>query len=183
MRDFNRQEYEPANSGIGLLFSLLTRHAEICSAQYSPDDTLLGMSFLVCRKIAEDEVSALRNRLNYSIDAIWDLLRMPSGAKAELRVEELGEYTRLTMLRDIASLSSEEIALIVGIMEEFFETGLLKDGHEDEFDALPSDDTINNMIIDVKTSSGEKDIIGFRDEGRIVVFDKPFVSGKGATAK
>ena len=99
-------------------------------------------------------------------------------------VEELGEYTRLTMLRDIASLTSEEIALIVGIMEEFFETALLKDGpDEDLYDSLPSDDAINNMLIDVKASSGEKDIIGYRDEGRIVVFDKPLMMGKGATAK
>ncbi len=184
MRDFGRQDYEPANSGIGLLFSLLTRHSEICSAQYSPDDTKLGMSFLICKKVAGEEVDALRNRMAHSIVAIWDILRMPSDGKMELKVEELGEYTRLTMLRDIASLTSEEIALIVGIMEEFFETALLKDGpDEDLYDSLPSDDAINNMLIDVKASSGEKDIIGYRDEGRIVVFDKPLMMGKGATAK
>ena len=184
MRDQNRQDYEPANSGIGLLFSLLTRHSEICSAQYSPDDTRLGMSFLICRKVAQDEIDALRNRMAYSIDAIWDILRMPADGKIELKVEELGEYTRLTMLRDIASLTSEEIALIVGITEEFFETALLKDTQDEDIaDSLPSDDTINNMLIDVKTSAGEKDIIGYRDEGRIVVFDKPLIAGKGAAVK
>jgi len=88
------------------------------------------------------------------------------------------------MLRDIASLTSEEIALIVGIMEEFFETALLKDTQDEDIaDSLPSDDTINNMLIDVKTSAGEKDIIGYRDEGRIVVFDKPLIAGKGAAVK
>jgi hypothetical protein len=183
MRDFGKQDYEPADSGIGLLFSLLTRHNEICSATYSPDDTLLGISFLVCRKVGSDEVSALRSRMGNSIEAIWDILRMPTDGKVELKVEELGEYTRLTMTRDVASLTSEEIALIVGIMEEFFETGLLSDTPEDDFDALPSDDAINNMLIDVKTSAGEKNIIGYRDEGRIVVFDKPLIQGKGAAVK
>lgn len=183
MRDFGKQDYEPANSGIGLLFSLLTRYNEICSATYSPDDTMLGISFLVCKKVGSDEVNALRNRMGHSIEAIWDILRMPTGGKVELRVEDLGEYTRLTMMRDILSVTSEEIALIVGIMEEFFETGLLKDTPEDEYDAFPSDDAINNMLIDVKTSTGEKNIIGYRDEGRIVVFDKPLINGKGAAAK
>ncbi len=183
MKDMARQEYEPANSGIGLLFSLLTRHNEICSATYTPEDSSLSMAYLVCRKIGQDELAALRNRLVYSIEAIWEILRMPSGSKHELQVDELGEYTRLTVVRDISSLSSEEIALIVGIIEEFFETGLLRDNQDDDYDGLPSDEAINNMIIDVKTSTGEKNIIGYRDEGRIVVFDKPLIGAKGAAAK
>jgi len=68
-------------------------------------------------------------------------------------------------------------------MEEFFETGLLRDNQDDDYDGLPSDEAINNMIIDVKTSTGEKNIIGYRDEGRIVVFDKPLIGAKGAAAK
>ena len=83
MRDFGRQDYEPANSGIGLLFSLLTRHSEICSAQYSPDDTKLGMSFLICKKVAGEEVDALRNRMAQH-SHIWDISGCLNG-KMELK--------------------------------------------------------------------------------------------------
>ena len=72
------------------------------------------------------------------------------------------EYDGLTFLeimRDIESLNQEEIALIIGVVQQFFEGYLLLDQEESlqEEDEVLQEEMIEHMLEDFKDSRRKKD--------------------------
>jgi hypothetical protein len=102
----------------------------------------------------------------------------------QLQERELGtveisyaDYDGLTFLeinRNIESLTQEEIALITGVVHEFFDEFLILDQEDalQEEDTLLQEEMIEHMLEDLKDSRQEKRLIGFREEGRVLVFNR-----------
>ena len=78
------------------------------------------------------------------------------------------------MTRDVASLSQEELALVIGLMKDTLGDRLVvdhNDGSPDE-DLSMQEELIQEMLEDIKEDKLEKNLIAFREEGRVLVFNK-----------
>ena len=92
----------------------------------------------------------------------------------KLAYAEYDGLTFLEIIRNIESLTQEEIALITGVIREFFEEYLLLDQEDtlQEEDTVLQEEMIEHMLEDLKDSRQEKRLIGFREEGRVLVFNR-----------
>jgi hypothetical protein len=56
VKEVRSKEVDGSSASIGLLVSILVRYPEICTVSYTPDAKMLGFSFMVSRRLEDDEV-------------------------------------------------------------------------------------------------------------------------------
>ncbi len=167
------KEGESFSNSMSLIAFLLVRYPEIGTVRYDPDGKTLQFSFMLIKALNEEEFAAFKERMTLSLDAISDL-QGKKPLETEISFTECENLTFLEILRDIDSLSQEEIGLIIGLVQQFFEGNLLLDQEEavQDEDVLLQEEMIDHMLEDLKDSHQEKRLIGFREEGRVLVFNR-----------
>ena len=80
----------------------------------------------------------------------------------------------LTILRDVATLSKGEIALIIVLLRENLSGKLMSDENDAllEEDLLVQEEVIDNMLENIKNQHNCNGLIGIREDGRVLVFNK-----------
>jgi hypothetical protein len=80
----------------------------------------------------------------------------------------------LTIIRDVGSLSRGEIALIIALLREKVIDLLVSDQSEFlvEEDLLIQEELIENMLENMKREYDSHSLIGIREDGRVLVFNK-----------
>lgn len=167
------KEGESFSNSMSLIAFLLVRYPEIGTVRFDPDQKTLQFSFVLVKELTREEFEAFRERLALSLSAISDLQGRKHG-QTEITYNNCDNLTFLEILRDIDSLSQEEIGLIIGLVHQFFDGNLLLDQDEavQEEDVLLQEEMIEHMLEDLKDSHQEKRLIGFREEGRVLVFNR-----------
>ena len=104
----------------------------------------------------------------------WDVIRVDETKTIDISCDNLDKMMRIEVCRDLSTLTAEEISLMVGIVTQRFGDNLVKDRCEDlpEEDVFVHEEMIRNLLADVTDASQEKKIIGFREEGRVMVFNR-----------
>lgn len=78
--------------------------------------------------------------------------------------------------RDVATLTQEEISLIIELARAALGPDLITEGagEEGEFEEelVYQDEMIATMLDDLRESVQQRKLIGFREEGRVLVFNK-----------
>jgi len=76
--------------------------------------------------------------------------------------------------RDLDTLAQEEINLIVELFRQYFNKNLVTEDHEHliEEDLLAQEEMIDNMLESIKDSTEDKYLFAFREEGKVLVFNK-----------
>jgi hypothetical protein len=167
------KEGESFSNSMSLIAFLLVRYPEIGTVRYDPDRKTLQFSFMLVKALSNEEYADFKDQLLLSLSAISDLQGRKPG-QTDVSYADYDNLTFLEILRDIDSLSQEEISLIIGIVHQFFEGSLLLDQEENsqEEDAVLQEEMIEHMLEDLKDSHQEKKLIGFREEGRVLVFNR-----------
>ena len=167
------KEGESFSNSMSLIAFLLVRYPEIGTVRYDPDQKTLQFSFMLVQVLSSVEFLMFEEQLQLSISAIAELQGRKPG-QTEISYTECDNITFLEILRDIDSLSQEEIALIIGMAHQFFEGSLLLDQQDNvqEEDVVLQEEMIEHMLEDLKDSHQEKKLIGFREEGRVLVFNR-----------
>lgn len=158
----------------GLLVSLLVRFPEISTVKYDPRNQVIRCNFMVKGPVAAEVYEALSTRLRESLEVYHSL----EGRKLEtfhFTQQGLGELTELQTERDVFTLTPEEVYLTVDLMREAWGDQLVADGaadypYEEEFGA--QEEYIEQLVADLAANSGRRHLIAFREEGRLVVFNK-----------
>lgn len=167
------KEGESFSNSMSLIAFLLVRYPEIGSVRFDPDQKTLQFSFVLTKAIDETDCNNFSDQLNLSLSSIAQLLGREIGL-VEINFTDYQDLTFLEITRDIDSLSQEEIALIIGVVRQFFEERLLLDQEDSvqEEDEILQEEMIEHMLEDLKDSRQEKKLIGFREEGRVLVFNR-----------
>ena len=158
---------------VGLLISILVCYPELGTIHFDPRRRNLKFTFLLTRRQTEAEFEALESKLRASLEAYSFLAGRPVNC-FELSRSALGEITVLEVTRDVATLSREEIALIIALMRESYGTSLVAERSEtimDE-DITLQEELIEEMLEDLRQTRGDKNLIALREEGRVMVFNK-----------
>jgi len=167
------KEGESFSNSMSLIAFLLVRYPEIGSVRFDPMKKILQFSFVIMKILTEAEFNSFNEQLTLSLGNISELQARETGL-IEVNYAEYDGLTFLEITRDIASLNQEEIALIIGVVQQFFEGFLLLDQEDSlqEEDEVLQEEMIEHMLEDLKDSRQEKRLIGFREEGRVLVFNR-----------
>ena len=167
------KEGESFSNSMSLIAFLLVRYPEIGSVRFDPEQKTLLFSFVFAKSLAKEEFEPFKENLLLSLNNMIELQEREYGT-IEVSYAEYDGLTFLEIVRDIESLTQEEIALITGVIREYFEEYLLEDQEDtlQEEDTLLQEEMIEHMLEDLKDSRQEKRLIGFREEGRVLVFNR-----------
>lgn len=166
------RENDRGNS-VGLLISMLVRYPELATINFDPRRQTLKFTFLLTRVLPEGEFAAFQVRLSDSLAAYGWLegIEMPT---KEVSLANFGGVGVVEVTRDVRSLSRGEIALTIELIRGAFAPILVVDRGEtfQEEDLAAQEELIEEMLDDLKEARSEKNLIAFREEGRVMVFNK-----------
>lgn len=164
---------ERNSPSVGLLISVLVRYPEIASVQYDHKDQSLRFSFLLARKLEEEETDKAREIISSSLETYFYLQNKTARLK-DVVIQPFDTITTVQLKRDVASLTQEEISMVTEIIKDRFGSDLvteLPEGSGDE-DQLMQDEVIEEMLDDLRESQQHRNLVAFREEGRVLVYNK-----------
>jgi len=175
--------------GVAFLTALLVRFREIGSARlFSGSERpvplhRLRLDFYFHRQLAEDEWSDFERRLQLSWRVFFQLQRLEPTFHEVVRgqapfhelpflLDEDGwvEVSTLSVVRDLASLCLEELALLVSLVNEYFEDALALNEEAPQEDTDQHDEVIHRCLERVRALPGEAVLTGFRDDMRVLIY-------------
>jgi hypothetical protein len=158
---------------VGLLISILVRYPEVSTINFDPDKQLLKFTFMYSQVLGDKELAGLKGRLMDSIEAY----NMLEGIEPRLITINHNVCDNLTMIevqRDVHSLAQEEITLIVELFRQYLDTNLVTEENERLFEEemIAQEEMIEHMLECIKGSAENKYLFAFREEGKVLVFNK-----------
>ncbi|MDQ0202552.1 hypothetical protein [Pectinatus haikarae] len=169
------KQEKPVNmDGVNLLVSLLLRYPEIGTISFDPETDTLKLTFTLDKVVLSDEFEKFKKLLVSSISA-YHYLEKIEDAEIAISTEVHENTLFLHILRDMDTVSQDEIKLISELMNEHFGDAVIKDSAsisaEGDNDSI-QEELIDHMLGNVKLNHVSEHIIGLWEEGRVLVFNK-----------
>lgn len=164
---------EAPHDGVNLLVSLLVRYPEIATLAYEPKQNLLTLKFMFKAIEDQDDVFGKIELLKESLAAFYALMKLqPVTAKMNFDLD--GNIAILRLERDVATVTKNEIVLVVSFLREQMQGLLLADlPPEQSFEESGfQDELIENMLRSIESNYHGQGLLGIREEGRVLVFNK-----------
>jgi len=160
-------------NGISLLISILVRYPEIGTINFNPRNHTLKFIFLLTKVLSDADFLRFKEKVILSLETLGYLEnRRADTINLEKSVFE--GITQIEVIRDVDSLTREEISLIIQLFRQEFPHNLVTDHNDNllEEDLQVQEELIENMLEDLRIAGNEKNFIAFREEGRVLVFNK-----------
>lgn len=169
MRGLNFQYKDGGHvpDGVGLLISILVRYPEVCSVRYLQKQHALKFQFVL---FASSDLVNLPQNLLDAIEVFHQLEETPMKiCKADGQQEE--DFYRLTVTRDVESMTQTEVGLIVDLVKGSSTRELACDEMELQEDELQFQEEIIDQILEhLQKNELDKSFIAVREEGRVLVY-------------
>lgn len=168
-----RQLDEEISDGVNLLISILVRYPEIGTIRFDQQSNSLKTTFMLSSIPNDHEFKEIRQLLIDSI-AAYHMLEGLEAQHAEIELTTYDRMAMLTILRDVHTLSKGEFALLITLLRECFRERLVSESNDIllEEDLLIQEEQIDSMLENMKQQHIAQSLIGFREDGRVVVFNK-----------
>ena len=153
-----------------LLVSILVRYPELATVCLDASTQTLRLSFLVAGELPAAKFRSLRRRVELSVRAYGQLRSVCPGVIC-VRQSSDDQLTVLHVVRDIQSLSQEEIGMLVALMREALGSQLTTDDHWVGDDMSGQEEVIDQMLEDIRSSRQQRRLTALRDDGRVLVFN------------
>lgn len=170
----NIEQDEKRNAdGVSLLVSILICYPEIGTISFDPTIESLKMTFVLDDLDINDEYTTLKNRL-YSSILSYHALEGIKNSSISIKKESFENTVFINVIRDVATLSRGEIALITALIKECFWEHLITDDNDAirEEELLVQEEAIDRMLFNVHKSREMSKLIGIREDGRVMIFNK-----------
>jgi len=166
-----RSPRESTSRNVGLLVSVLVRYPEVAAVDFDP--VTIKFTFLLTRALSNRAFQELSARVEDSLSAFNALEGRPTGMVKVERARHPG-LTVVEVTRDLASLTQAEISLMVAVVREQFGQVLAADGAEtmQEEEMAVHEELIAEMLDDVRVSQPGRNLTAFREDGKVVVFNR-----------
>ncbi len=165
---------EDVTSSVGLLISILVRYPEVAAINFDPWEQSLKFSFICSRKISEEEMRRFENLVRDHV-RVYNYLKEKDASIVEIKHQVFEDLTIIEVKRDVGTLAQDEIALVVEIFHRCWGKDLVSDLDDEniiEEDMVIQEEIIEHMLESVRGSAGYKKLYAFREEGKVLVFNK-----------
>lgn len=164
---------DDVTDSVGLLISILVRYPEVATINFDPEDQLLKFKFIYSQILAENDLQNIKEKLMNSIE-VYNMLEGKETRIVSLSYQVCDNLTMIEVQRDVDTLAQEEINLIVELFHQYLNSNLVTEANEQliEEDLLAQEEIIEHMLESIKGHTQEKYLFAFREEGRVMVFNK-----------
>jgi len=123
--------------------------------------------------LKDNELDNLKAKLLNSIE-VYNFLEGKESSVISLSSQICDNLTIIEVQRDVKTLVQEEITLIVELFRQCFNNNLVTEGNEHfiEEEIVAQEEMIGHMLERMKGTCQDKYLFAFREEGRVLVFDK-----------
>jgi hypothetical protein len=166
---------------VSLVCALLARFPEVASIRSMPAEGTLRLTFAVRRRLDRKAQAAATESVE---DHVHAFVLLDGGAPETLRVEAECERgtTFIHVTRDLDSFSKEELEMLCALFAARFDDRLVRSARADEAfddDELAQDEAAVYAIEALRDPTQSKNLVGFREEKRVLVY---FLKSKKAKA-
>lgn len=167
------QDDEHISDGVNLLISILVRYPEIGTINFDPQTSSLKLTFMFSNLQGQKDFLSIKSNLLDSIN-VYHMLEGTNVELADIELSSYGQMTMMNIIRDVHTLSKSEITLLIAILRENFKDRLIIDYHDGmlEEDLVMQEEVIDNMLENMKKQYLGNNLIGIREDGRVLVFNK-----------
>jgi hypothetical protein len=162
-----------------VLIASILRYPEVASVAFDPKGRDLRTDFLVRRPLTAEESERLRSVWEHALEAYADL----EATVTARRSFDVASGDRLSVVSAqwrAEELRSAEVALLVDFLRDLLGEDLLADteaapGSLDdvgEEELYMGEQLIAEKLADLSRLRGDRSLIAFRDEGRLIVYHK-----------
>ncbi|MDS1029044.1 hypothetical protein RDV78_00825 [Bacillota bacterium LX-D] len=164
---------EEVSDSIGLLISILVRYPEVSSTNYDPENSILTLSFTLTKINDENKINCFIEKFVTCLETL-NFLEDREPSIIEIKHITYDKLIMLEIQRDVNTITHSEIALIISLLQEEFTHNIVADDNDSfmEEDLQMQEELIVNMLENLKESNLGKKLIAFREEGRVLVFNK-----------
>ncbi|WP_418789926.1 hypothetical protein [Phosphitispora sp. TUW77] len=161
------------SDSIGLLISILVRYPELGTINYDPVLQQLRFTFIFSCVLDEEKLVNFKDTVVASIQA-YNAFENRVPLVTDVRFNPCEEFTMLEVIRDVGTLTQEELSMIIELVHHNFKKDLIFEKNDNllEEDLLIQEELIEHMLENIKISYPEKNLIAFREDGRVLVFNK-----------
>lgn len=164
-----KEEYEREAS---LLVALLVKFPEIGTLRVSPAEEILRITYLLNQPPETQRLHEFQRRLGLSLAALTKLTGgEPRVARAD--IESYDGLAPLHVTRSLRSVLYEEFEIITSEVRAHFDDALIVDDGGRTPPWFETDDLHLALTLEELRSPDAKTFIGFRDGGRVLVFNEP----------
>jgi len=166
---------EQISDGVNLLVSILLRYPEIGTVSFDPEEHCLKFKIMLSALPTDDEFLTIKNLIIDSITAYNMLEGFPSKMRIyELELSPHGQVGIINISRDIYTISKDEITLLTTLLRDHLTNYLIIEMNDtlSENDFQLQEDVIEDMLEKIKYYPKLSQLIGIREESRILVFNK-----------
>lgn len=158
---------------VGLLISMLVRYPEIGTINYDSETNSIKITFIMLKTIPEQDLEDFRKTLLSCLEA-FHFLEQTKIELMDVNYSLCEDITILEYKRDVKSLTSKEISLTISVVRNSFPEYLMNENQPqvEEDQLLQEEEIIGKMLENIKYTVPDKKLIAFREEGRVLIFNK-----------
>jgi len=156
-----------------LLISILMLYPEVAAINFDPGKQLLRFTFIYSKVLVDSELDSLKAKLMEGIE-VFNLLECKKTRVVAVQSQICDNLTIIEVQRDVDTLVQGEINLIVELFRQCLNDNLVIEVNEHFFeeDLIAQEEIIGRMLESMKGRSQDRYLYAFREEGRVLVFDK-----------
>lgn len=168
-----KDEKKPNMDCVNLLTSVLIYYPEISKISIEPDEKIY-VNYIIQKILTDEEIEKTRTLLEECLKS-YHYLEKTQVECDEVKVNIEEKATFITIKRDMKTFSHGELRLINTLINEEFGELLIMD--TDKIPMIDSTmlaqmDLIDTMFASLKINPVVEKMIGIREAGRVIVFNK-----------
>ena len=168
-----KDEKKPNMDCVNLLTSVLIYYPEISKISIEPDEKIY-INYIIQKILTDEEIEKTRTLLEECLKS-YHYLEKTQVECDEVKVNIEEKATFITIKRDMKTFSHGELRLINTLINEEFGELLIMD--TDKIPMIDSTmlaqmDLIDTMFASLKINPVVEKMIGVREDGRVIVFNK-----------
>lgn len=168
-----KDEKKPNMDCVNLLTSVLIYYPEISKISIEPDEKIY-INYIIQKILTDEEIEKTRTLLEECLKS-YHYLQKTQVECDEVKINIEEKATFITIKRDMKTFSHGELRLInILINEEFGELLIMDTDKIPMIDStmLAQMDLIDTMFASLKINPVVEKMIGIREAGRVIVFNK-----------
>lgn len=168
-----KDEKKPNMDCVNLLTSVLIYYPEISKISIEPDEKIY-INYIIQKILTDEEIEKTRTLLEECLKS-YHYLEKTQVECDEVKINIEEKATFITIKRDMKTFSHGELRLINTLINEEFGKLLIMD--TDKIPMIDSTmlaqmDLIDTMLASLKINPVVEKMIGIREAGRVIVFNK-----------
>lgn len=166
------EHQDATTNDMELIISVLIKYPQINKVDISPELGTLAFTFLVECNLSQKQANEFADKLEKSLE-LFNKLADLAVEDLEVKFKDYEKLTKIKIIAELFNLTKEKLSFFIDFVSDQFGSDLLQDDFQVSQEKLKEcEESIKNNLLNLKETDPPAALVGFRDEGKVLVFDK-----------